>query len=707
MTNYVWLIPIAPLLAAILVGVLALVRPGAKFAPALTIVAVLLSLGVALGVNPHGAGAHAELTWLSIPPRFDIALGVHLDAMSWMMVLVVCIVSALVQIYSIGYMKGDNGYARYFGYLSLFTASMLGLVTANNLFQLYVCWELVGICSYLLIGFWWFKPSAASAAKKAFVVTRFGDVGFLIGVLLLSAAAGSFRFDAAADAVANIAHGQAAAIPLVSGTTFLWLAPLLLFCGAVGKSAQFPLHVWLPDAMEGPTPVSALIHAATMVAAGVYMVARLMPVFAASSVALDVVLLIGAITAFVAATIAMVYIDIKKVLAYSTISQLGYMMLGLGTGGEMGQTAGMFHLLTHAFFKALLFLSAGSVIHALHHSEEPNNLRRMGGLMKRMPHTAITCLIGVLALAGFPALSGWASKDGILAAAFAAATNPGGVRPAPVIALFGGVVGVIVAGITAFYALRLWFMAFYGSPRSPDAGAAHESPLVMTVPLWVLAVPSVVLGLLLEGRFERFLEGTPATIAGAGNTAEVLAGVAQRNAHVSVMAVTTLVAFAGMAVAWWLYARPTMETDPIERLPSSVYNILVGLWGVETFWNTVGARGTLAFGRMVAWFDRHVVDGAMNGIGWLCGQAGSALRRSANGQAQSYAGAMVAAALILAVLLALFGMGAGPTHERNLPQTPSFVRRGNRAPRLGMVFPSPYQGEGKRVGSSTSLRSIP
>src|SRR5579871_1668968 len=321
-----WLIPIAPLLAAALAGVLALTRRGERAAPALTIAAIALSGLVALGAvpdRPHPLAGTIEATWLSLPGGFQIPLGVHIDPLAWTMIAVICTVSLLVQVYSIGYMRGENGYARYFAYLGLFTASMLGLVTADNLFQLYVCWELVGICSYLLIGFWWSRPSAANAAKKAFVVTRFGDVGFLLGVLLLTGVAGSFQFDAVGQTVARIAHGEAVAIPLVGAQAFLTLAPLLLFCGAIGKSAQFPLHIWLPDAMEGPTPVSALIHAATMVVAGVYMVARLFPIFAASGVAMNTVLMIGTITAFIAATIALVQTDIKKVLAYSTVSQLG------------------------------------------------------------------------------------------------------------------------------------------------------------------------------------------------------------------------------------------------------------------------------------------------------------------------------------------------------------------------------------------------
>lgn len=623
-------------MAAILCGILALTRKAEKAAPLITIFAALGSLLVAATMKPTPGDIHGQsFSWLSLPWAFDITLSVYLPPISWLMVLVVCIVSALVQIYSTGYMRGENGYARYFAYLSLFTASMLGLVVADNLFQLYVCWELVGICSYLLIGFWWFKPSAANAAKKAFIVTRFGDAGFLIGLLLLASLAGSFDMLQVSNAVYKLASGHLAVAPLVSPATFLWLAPVLLFCGAIGKSAQFPLHVWLPDAMEGPTPVSALIHAATMVAAGVYMVARLMPIFETSHIALDVVLLIGAITALLAATIALVQNDIKKVMAYSTISQLGYMMIGLGAGAAAGTAAGMFHLTTHAFFKALLFLTAGSVIHALHHSEEPNDLRRMGGLLKRMPITSWTCLIGVAALAGFPGLSGFWSKDAILATVLGAEQGPDRI-----VALLGGVVGYVVAFLTAFYALRMWLMAFWGEPRSEHAAHAHESGPEMWGPLVVLAIPSVVLGAALEfGGFTHFLLGEAATEHGPNGM---------------LMAIAIVVALAGMALAGMLYAKPKMGTDPVTRMPAPLYNTIANLWGIDAFWTNVAAAGALAFGRTVAWFDRNVIDAAMHGIAYVTGRAGSSLRRATNGQAQWYSAVMLAGIILLAVLFVVW-----------------------------------------------------
>lgn len=639
-----WAILGAPLLGAVLAGVAALTGRMRAAAPAVTALGTLAA-GIALlltaGRIPPGGALETGADWLSLG-GFVIRLGVRLDALGAAMVGVVCFVSFLVQVYSVGYMAGEAGYARYFAYLGIFTTSMLGLVTAGNLFQLYVCWELVGICSYLLIGFWWHKPSAASAAKKAFVVTRFGDVGFMLGVLLLASASGSFDFAAVGRTVTAMANGHLDSAPLVSPQTFLWLAPILLFCGAIGKSAQFPLHVWLPDAMEGPTPVSALIHAATMVAAGVYMVGRLFPIFAASAAAMDTVLLIGTITAFIAATIAIVQTDIKKVMAYSTVSQLGYMMLSLGAGGVAGRSAGLFHLTTHAMFKALLFLTAGAVIHALHHSSNPNDLRAMGGLRRRMPITAWTCLVGVLALAGLPPFAGFFSKDAILGAALAAG------RRDPI--AFGALaVGILVAGITSFYALRMWLMAFWGEPRTEEAAHAHEAPGWMTGPLLLLAVPSALLGFYLHrsGFFGGlFGEAGPETI------------------DWGLASFTTLVSLAGFGLAWRLYARPGALVDPVTAMPAPVYRCLQNLWGIDAFWNRVGAAGSLALARTLAWFDRNVIDQTMNGIAWLVGAAGARLRRTTSGQAQAYAATMLAAiVLLLALVIVLESQTAALTRS--------------------------------------------
>lgn len=649
-----WLIPLAPLAAAVLCGVLVIARRGNQLAPLLTLAATALSGFLALSAG-SGANASVSANWLHIPPSFDIRLGVHLDGLAWLMTLVVCLVSFLVQLYSVGYMAGEAGYARYFAYLGLFTASMLGLVVSDNLFQLYVCWELVGICSYLLIGFWWHRSSAANAAKKAFVVTRFGDVGFLLGVLLLVASCGSFAFADISSGVQQISSG-AKPSPVVAAAILLWLAPVLLFFGAIGKSAQFPLHVWLPDAMEGPTPVSALIHAATMVAAGVFMVARLFSLFALSAFALNVVLVVGTVTALVAATIALVQVDIKKVMAYSTVSQLGYMMLGLGAGavaaGEVsaGRIASMYHLTTHAMFKALLFLTAGSVIHALHHARDPNDLRVMGGLRRRMPITAWTCLVGVLALAGLFPFSGFWSKDAILDAAWTASP----------LARACAMVGIIVAGLTAFYAARMWLMAFWGSARSHDAEAAHESPLTMTLPLIVLALPSIGLG------WWAHSTGSIAALLGKGEGAD-------HGMNLVLAAASSVAALAGLLLAWRLYGARQPERDPIERIPG--YALLSNLWYVDAFWNRVGAQGTLALGRAAAWFDRNVVDASMHGIAWLCGRAGAALRRTATGQAQEYAAVMIAGVLAALVFLALYEAQVAEV-AANLVQSAIAMREG-------------------------------
>lgn len=648
----IWLIPIAPIIGAMAAGLLALTGRAKRLAPVLTIAATALSLVTAIGsLPPVARPISTHLTWLELPPAFAITLGASVDRLSWLMVLVVCSVSILVQVYSTAYMSDDPGYARYFAYIGLFSASMLGLVVADNLFQLYVCWELVGICSYLLIGFWHRKPSAASAAKKAFVVTRFGDVGFMLGLLFLSSSAGSFGFGAIRAAVDGVAHGTVVP-PLVGAATFLWLVPVLLFCGAVGKSAQFPLHIWLPDAMEGPTPVSALIHAATMVAAGVYMVARLFALFAHSAAALDVVLVIGAVTALVAATIALVQTDIKKVMAYSTISQLGYMMMALGAAGEpvehaltaitTGQVAGMFHLTTHAMFKALLFLCAGAVIHSMHHAANPNDLRQMGGLLKRTPITAITGLVGVLALAGFPLLSGFWSKDAVLGVVAQSAQHSA-------VGGFAVVVGYVVAALTAFYSMRMWLMAFWGAPRSSDAEHAHESPAAMTVPLIALALPSLGLGWWLHqgGTFATFLSGSTAHEA----------------PNLTVMALATACGLVGLVGAALVYARP-FAADPIERLPRMIYAPLANLWYMDLFWTRVVAGGWLAIGGGVAWFDRNVIDGAVRGIGTLTIQLGGSVRKLTTGQAQRYAAYVVLAVVLLFCLLSTGARGFGqPARE--------------------------------------------
>jgi len=461
-----WLILFLPLLAA--AGITLFTLHSRTVSALLSIGAIVAGFILTISfIAANGwTGGESTTNWLSIG-NLHIDFGLKLDALSLMMMLIVTGVGGAIHIYSFGYMHEDRGFSRFFACLSLFTFSMLGIVLANNFIQMFIFWELVGVSSYLLIGFWFEKPSAADAAKKAFFTNRLGDFGFLLGILVVWTALGSLSF--------STLQQTLAANPAALGT-IASIAGLLIFCGAVGKSAQFPLHVWLPDAMEGPTPVSALIHAATMVAAGVYMLCRI--IFLLDPTALHVIAYIGGFTALLAALIAVQQNDIKRILAYSTLSQLGYMVMAVGLAGP---TPAMFHLTTHAFFKALLFLGAGSVIHALH---EEQDIWKMGGLCKKMGITFWTFLIGTLALSGVPPFSGFYSKDSILAQAWHMHNY----------ALF--VVGVFVAFLTTFYMFRLFFVAFVGKPRTEAAGHAHESPAVMTWPLIVLAVFAVIGGII-------------------------------------------------------------------------------------------------------------------------------------------------------------------------------------------------------------------
>ena len=615
-----FLIPGLPLLAFLFIAALASRKDDERIAPAFLLLALLGSLGLSVRALLTAAAQRTPfevtLPWLSVG-ALSLDLGVLVDYLSAVMLVVVCTVSLLVQIYSIGYMKGEAGYGRYFAYMSLFSGSMLGLVISNNLAQTYIFWELVGICSYLLIGFWYRRPSAAAAAKKAFVVTRFGDLGFLAGILVLSNLPGAtFEFT-------TLAH-RAATGHLAVGTATL--VSLLIFSGAMGKSAQFPLHIWLPDAMEGPTPVSALIHAATMVAAGVYLVARTYFLFAIAPDALFVVALIGTVTLFLAATMGVAENDIKRVMAYSTVSQLGYMMMALGVGGY---AAGVFHLTTHAFFKALLFLAAGSVIHAVH----TNNIWEMGGLRKRMPITALTCLAGALALAGVPPFAGFFSKDEILTAAWFSQT-PGH--------LVFFAMGLLSAFITAFYVFRLWFLTFGGAPRTEQAHHAHESPWVMVGPLVILGTLAVIAGAWLKhsvpGTGHGFAGLFPAE--GAGEEVSYL-----------VMGLSIAAALGGIALAWAAYARQLVSPAAFNRRFPAVYALLKNAWYCNRAWEIFATQVVMAGAVLAAWFDRHVVDGMVNGVAWLCGRAGTRLRLLQTGQMQFYVAVLVLG--VIASLLAL------------------------------------------------------
>jgi len=654
----IWIIPALPLASFLIIAALFLRPERSRFAPYVLIVALIASLAlslVALGglwQSPAHAPTEERATWLAISPNaseisnpasqspggLTLEVGTLLDPLSAIMLVVVSLVSLLIQVYSIGYMHGDRGYGRYFAFMSLFSFSMLGLVASNNFLETYVFWELVGLCSYLLIGYYYQTAVAANAAKKAFVVTRFGDVGFLLGIISLSYAGGTFNFQE----LARLIPGGLT--PFFFGqSVFVTVVALLIFSGAVGKSAQFPLHVWLPDAMEGPTPVSALIHAATMVAAGVYLVARAFFVFHASGSALVVVACIGAFTAFLAATIAVVQSDIKRVLAYSTISQLGYMMLGLGAGSV---TAGMFHLITHAFFKALLFLCAGSVIHAV----GTNDMWQMGGLGRSMKVTAATAAVGALALAGIWPLSGFYSKDHVLATV--------AMSPSLQAALGSGgralllVTGLVVVFLTAFYMTRLWAITFTGKPRGKAAkrAHAHESPWVMLLPLVVLAALAAVAGLL-----NHATTGMPLNyFLGAGETVH-------GEARWLVWASSAL-ALGGIATSWSIYGQGrNRAASTANRAALGIYRFLQRKWYMDDFYHGIVARGVIAASALFAWFDRHVVNGFVDGAAWLTGVAGRYLRLAETGQLQFYAMIVIVAAAIIGFALAFFGIGIHPS----------------------------------------------
>jgi NADH-quinone oxidoreductase subunit L len=584
---------------------------------------------------------HVVFPWLDLGGRFVIKGGILIDNITAVMLLVVTGVSTLVHLYSIGYMHGDPRYSRFFAYLSIFSFSMLGLVLSDSFFFIYIFWELVGLSSYLLIGFWFGKKSAADAGKKAFIVNRIGDFGFLLGFLLLFATTGMLGYD---DVFQAIREGKI-------GGTLLTLAGIGIFCGAIGKSAQFPLHVWLPDAMEGPTPVSALIHAATMVAAGVYLVGRVYPIFTPD--AFLVIAYIGLITLFITATIALAATDIKKVLAYSTCSQLGFMIMGLGVGGF---TAGLAHLTTHAAFKACLFLGSGSVIHAVHSQE----ITEMGALRRKMPITFVTFLVATLSIAGVPFFSGFYSKDMILGAALEF-----GLRNPKHILLFAG--ALFTAGLTAFYMFRLVILTFLGKPKDHHKfDHAHESPPSMWVPLVILAGLSFsfwysgwfgdlvkkpasavpVVSAAVHGEPAAAASSLPAAVPhaqapvheaarathdvsgpraeAAGGHAAAAGGESGHDAHlahtahtwamISSVAVGTL----GIALAFIVYFFGWVNPDRVAAMFSPVHTFLRNKWYFDELYEATAVNGIKALSRALGWFDLHVVDGLVN----LCAQLG-------------------------------------------------------------------------------------
>jgi len=594
--------------------------------------------------------------WI-VAGSFKVDFALQMDHLTIVMLLVVTFVSLLVHIYSTGYMAHEEGYYRFFAYMNLFVFFMLTLVLAANIVLMFVGWEGVGLCSYLLIGFWFLKQSAINAGKKAFITTRIGDFGFTIGILLLFWTFSSVDF--------GTVFAKAANMPAESATqagVLTWIC-LLLFAGAIGKSAQLPLYVWLPDAMEGPTPVSALIHAATMVTAGVYMVARMHPLFSRAPIAMFVVALVGAVTAFYAATIALVQTDIKKVLAYSTVSQLGYMFLGCGVGAY---AAGIFHLMTHAFFKGLLFLAAGSVIHAMGGEQD---MRLMGGLRKQIPATYWTMFIATLAIAGIPGFAGFFSKDEILDAA--------GSGPHANITFW--LLGLAAAGLTSFYMFRLIFLTFFGKPRFDEHEVhVHESPRNMTVPLMILAFFSIVGGWFaaphLLGKtdyFEAFLHPVfsaygvqsgieqGASLAGAAGEA---GGISPSPAMELLHALTgppVVLAIIGLLVAWWFYIhRPDAPKKLAERV-HGLYTLLLNKYYVDEIYAILFIRPFLWISTNVLWHvvDERVIDGTVNGFADVARDAGGQARELQSGNARSYATWVVIGAVgFTALMLGVWGM---------------------------------------------------
>jgi NADH-quinone oxidoreductase subunit L len=627
--SYTLLILLLPVLMFLLIGL-----AGNKMKPGLSgllgtsglFIITLLSyftaynyFGLHTGESYQAVEAY-HLLWLQFTDTLIIHIGILLDPLSVMMLVVITTVSLMVHIYSLGYMQGEKGFARYYAFLSLFTFSMLGLVLATNIFQMYIFWELVGVSSYLLIGFYYERPSAVAAAKKAFIVTRFADLGFLLGILLLSFYTNTFDFKTLTD-LNGAAIAQPTTVVFMGLSVTTW-AMLLIFMGGAGKSAMFPLHIWLPDAMEGPTPVSALIHAATMVVAGVYLVARLFPVYSFTSPdSLEVIAYVGSFTSLFAAIIACTQLDIKRVLAFSTLSQIGYMMVALGVSGYgeegLGYMASLFHLFTHAFFKALLFLGAGSVIHAVH----SNLMTEMGGLKKYMPITHITFLIACLTIAGIPPLSGFFSKDEILVAAF---------EHNKIIFT----VQWLVAGITAFYMFRLYFNIFWNNTPHYHH-APHESPATMTIPLIVLAIASVFSG------FVPFHD----MVTSDGNPLHT-------EFHWMIAAPSVLVGVLGIVIAYALYFKKSTKPEAIANSLKGLYTMAYHKFYVDEVYLFITHNIIFKFiSRPVAWFDRHIVDGTMNLIGNTTVYASGSIKKMQSGQVQWYIWYFTSGVLLLVLLL--------------------------------------------------------
>jgi len=674
--EYAWLIPVFPLVGAMLVGLgLISLNQVTNRLRQLNAVVIISLMGAAMGLSLallwsqiQGHAPYLRTLEWAAAGNFHLSMGYTIDHLTAVMLVIVTTVALLVMVYTDGYMAHDPGYVRFYAYLSLFGSSMLGLVVSPNLVQIYIFWELVGMCSYLLVGFWYDRKAAADACQKAFVTNRVGDFGLLLGILGLFWATGSFDFGVIGDRLSQLIETGS-----ISNLLAILLA-ILVFLGPVAKSAQFPLHVWLPDAMEGPTPISALIHAATMVAAGVFLIARMYPVFEHVPAAMNVIAFTGAFTAFLGASIAITQNDIKKGLAYSTISQLGYMVMAMGLGSY---SAGLFHLMTHAYFKAMLFLGSGSVIHGMegvvgHDPALAQDMRLMGGMRKYMPITAITFLVGCLAISGIPPFAGFWSKDEILGSAF---------EVSPLLWL----IGWVTAGITAFYMFRMYFMTFEGQFRGNDQkikdqlqkGATsspapnfgpgamkqgelaahgghhshtpHESPWTMTLPLLVLAIPSIAIGLVgtpYANYFEEFIFPPSETLT------EVLEKAAQFNPReFYIMAGASVgISLIGITLASLMYLWRKINPAAIASQIQPVYELSLNKWYFDDIYHRVFVLGLRRLARQVMEVDFRVVDGAVNLTGLFTLVSGEGLKYLENGRAQFYALIIFGAVLGLVIV---------------------------------------------------------
>ena len=631
--TYTILIPLLPLITFLILGI-----GSFKIKPNISGLIGSASLGTSLLLSIYTAYQYFfvygkvdgiyqtfygfKVNWMNFTPTLNIDMGILLDPISVMMLLVVTTISFMVHIYSIGYMKGDPGFTKFFAFLSLFSFSMLGLVLATNLFQIYIFWELVGVSSFLLIGYYYTKPSAVSAAKKAFIVTRFADLGFLIGILLIGYYTGTYDFET----LTNPDNSQLTAWSSVSfmGLSVLTWSLILIFIGGAGKSAMFPLHIWLPDAMEGPTPVSALIHAATMVVAGVYLVARLFNLYhlADDGFSLQIVAYVGAFSSLFAAIIALTQNDIKRVLAFSTMSQIGYMMMALGVSGYeghhgLGYMASMWHLFTHAMFKGLLFLAAGSIIHAVH----SNLLQNMGSLRKKLPITHITFLIATLAISGIPFFSGFFSKDEILAAAY---------HHNKLIYF----TGLFVAGLTAFYMFRLYFGIFWGKEKT-YSDKVHESPKSMTIPLMFLAFMSIATGYI---PFSKYVSADRRGFEG--------------HIDYTLAAVAIVAAIIGISLAWLFYKKESKYPEKVANAFGSLYKWAYHKFYIDEIYMFITKQ--IIFKRIsggFAWFDKKVVDGTMDLVGNSTVATSDKIKGMQSGKIQDYAYAFIGGAVVIAMIV--------------------------------------------------------